>query len=127
MKSVAKRRAADKKPTPKDVENELKSAADARVEALKVLNEVVALRKLADAVELAFQNEGIGNPSPNDILREAIRCAKDDFELIGDASESGLGAPEGMVFQRAQLRLDLALTLADYRERFGRDGKAVAS
>lgn len=136
MNSVTKKRRTTKSRAEKPVSAEILRAAErsklmcdtARVEAQKVLNEVKALRKVADAAELVFQHEGIGDPTPIDILREALRAAKDDFEILGDSAQSELGVPHGMVFARAQRRLDLALALADYRERFGRfDVQAVTS
>lgn len=136
MNSVTKKRRTTKSRAEKPVSAEILRAAErsklmcdtARVEAQKVLNEVKALRKVADAVELVFQHDGIGDPAPIDILREAIRCAQDDFEILGDSAQSELGVPHHMVFSRAQRRLDLALALADYRERFGRfDVQAVTS
>lgn len=82
--------------------------------------EVVTLRKLARAAEQIFEFQGlsIGQLTPLEILGEALRCAQSDFSVIGDASSVGSGIVDSMVFRRAELRLDLALALAEYREEF---------
>lgn len=57
--------------------------------------------------------------TPAELLAEAARCAQSDFAVIGDASQGCSGTIDCMVYRRAEMRLDLALALADYRERFG--------
>ena len=81
--------------------------------------EVVALRKLARAAESIFEFRGnLRRPPPAEILREALRCAQSDFAVLGDASSTGSGMADNMTFRRAELRIDLALALAEYREEF---------
>ena len=82
--------------------------------------EVVALRKLAHVAASIFEFNGImGHQlTPVEILGEALRCAQSDFAVIGDASGTGSGMADSMVFRRAELRIDLALALAEYREEF---------
>ena len=81
--------------------------------------ELVALRKLARTAEHIFEFEGICRTmTPAEILGEAIRCAKSDFAVLGDSTAVGSGTADSMVFRRAELRLDLALALAEYRQEF---------
>jgi hypothetical protein len=82
--------------------------------------EIVALRKLAHAAERIFEHEGITSRrmTPLEILGEALRCARSDFSVLGDASGAESGMVDGMVFRRAELRIDLALALAEHREKF---------
>ncbi len=89
--------------------------------------ELVALRKLAKVAEHIFEFEGITcrQMTPAEILGEAIRCAQSDFAIIGDSSHVGSGMADSMVFRRAELRLDLALALAEYRQKFAAQATAV--
>ena len=81
--------------------------------------EIVALRKLARAAEHIFEFQGIcGRMSPVEILGEALRCAQSDFAVMGDSTAVASGMADSMVFRRAELRIDLALALAEYREEF---------
>jgi len=56
--------------------------------------------------------------TPAEILGEALRCAQDDFAMIGETVFAGGGTLNTMICRRATLRLDLALALAEYREEF---------
>lgn len=84
--------------------------------------ELVALRKLVRTAESVFEFEGYchrGTPmTPLEILGEALRCAQSDFAVIGDSSCGSSGMSNSMVFRRAELRIDLALALAEYRTEF---------
>ena len=81
--------------------------------------ELVALRKLARTAEHIFEHQGISRRmTPVEILGEALRCAQSEFAVLGDSSFSGSGTADSMVFRRAELRIDLALALAEYREEF---------
>jgi hypothetical protein len=102
-----------------------RAAAVIEAEALKVLDEVKALRELVEVAERLFEGEGLGtNLTREEILSEALICAHDDIDLLQDGNEHGVGS---MMFVRAKSRVTLALKLADYRERFGTGEKAVAS
>ena len=82
--------------------------------------ELVALRKLAHTAESIFDFQGIMGHrlTPLEILEEALRCAQSDFAVLGDSSCGESGMADSMVFRRAELRIDLALALAEYREKF---------
>jgi hypothetical protein len=77
--------------------------------------ELTALRKLADTAEHIFDHQGIHTKAPMQILQEALRSAQDDIVQLSDSE----GA-DSMSYRRAELRLDLALALAEYRATFGR-------
>ena len=83
--------------------------------------ELVALRKLARAALHIFEAEGLSHRpmSQLDVLSEALRCAQSDFAVLGDSACGSSGMADSMVFRRAELRIDLALALADYCEAFG--------
>ena len=120
------RLAAKRAGTPvDDAMAEISKAMDARGEALAVLDEVKALHELANLAERLFEGEGRGiNLTRDELLGEALLCAREDIDLLSDGAASGCGI-DGMHFVRAQNRIDLALKLADYREHFG--SKAVSS
>ena len=81
--------------------------------------ELVALRKLARTAEHIFEFQGLCHRmTPVEILGEALRCAQSEFAVLGDSSCCGSGMADSMVFRRAELRIDLALALAEYREEF---------
>ena len=86
--------------------------------------EVVALRKVVRAADGIFEFQGLPHRLTSaEILGEALRCARSDFEVIGDAAAEGSGMVSSMVFRRAELRIDLALALAEYREEFAATGE----
>jgi hypothetical protein len=80
--------------------------------------ELDVLRHLAGVAEHVFEAEGCPS-SPAQILRQALLCARSDFAVIGDACGEGSGTDDSMVYRRAELRIDLALALFDYRSEFG--------
>ena len=83
------------------------------------LSELETLRAVARTAAGIFEAEGLRPRSPLDILRETLLCAQSDFEVIEYACTSDSGVVEGMVFRRAELRIDLGLALAAYCEKFG--------
>jgi hypothetical protein len=83
--------------------------------------ELKALRAIALAAMSSFEARGIAHLGlkPADILHEALLCAQSDIDVIGSACHTGLGAVDSMVFRRAELRIDLAIALAEYCGKFG--------
>jgi hypothetical protein len=79
--------------------------------------ELDALRNLVQVAEGVFEHDGESS-APVALLREALRSARADFDLLGDASGCG-SALGGLTFIRCVRRIDLALALAEYRESFG--------
>jgi hypothetical protein len=77
--------------------------------------ELEALRQLADAAERIFDHEGIHTKTPVQILQEALRSTQDDLTMLSSCESS-----DSMFYRRAELRIDLALALAEYRATFGR-------
>ena len=82
-------------------------------------SELETLRAVARAAAGIFEADGRLLCSPQDILREALLCAQSDFQVIECAGSSDGGVVDGMVFRRAELRIDLSLALAAYCEKFG--------
>jgi hypothetical protein len=83
-------------------------------------DELKALRALVHAAARTFEFQGLaGTLTPKDILLETLLCAQSDLGVISDASHTGMGAAEDMVFRRAELRIDLGIALAEYCEEFG--------
>ncbi len=84
-------------------------------------SEINALRALVHAAVGSFEFQGPfdSDTSPKDILLEVLLCAQSDFNVIGDASHTGGGVVDSMVFRRAELRIDLGIALAEYCEKFG--------
>jgi hypothetical protein len=80
--------------------------------------ELVMLRRIVKTALTTFESEGYGSPSAKELLGEALRCARDEFDLIGDAQAAGTGV-ESMVYARAYHRTRLAIELAEYLETFG--------
>jgi len=83
-----------------------------------------AAQALADAhnlvslAERTFEAQGEFAEGHEVILREALRTACDDFDVIGLALVSGTGVSSS-VFTRAMARCDLALAISQFRERYG--------
>ena len=127
MRSLAKKRVTNKSRAEMPVSEGILRAAERA--GITQPDELGALRKLADAAERSFVNEGTidGEPTPIEILREAIRCASSDFDLLDESYSNGLGMVDDFVFTRAQRRLQLALALAEYREQFGEQDSGVTS
>lgn len=80
--------------------------------------ELDILRNLVGLAESTFEHQGEGG-APVAILREALRCAQDDFDVIRDAQTTSDGGVEEMFFLRCDSRIALALALFEYREEFG--------
>jgi hypothetical protein len=78
----------------------------------RTAEELEALRAIVRESLHIFDNDGHPFPSREDILSEALKCASDDLELLENCDEQ-------MSFVRAQSRIRLALSLADYVKHFG--------
>ncbi|HEY4102541.1 MAG TPA: hypothetical protein VGM44_01575 [Polyangiaceae bacterium] len=116
------RELAPQKRVETPVSDEIQRAAErAGVEPSATVAELESLREVAAAALQSFEARGLmaREWTPASILREALLCAPSDFEVIGDASDVGAGAPESMVFRRAVLRVELGIALAEHCEKFG--------
>jgi len=106
-----------------------KKRRGAQIEVTKETAELLALRKLVITAEHIFDAEGVTlvdtAMTPLEILSEALRSAKSDFAVIGDADMSCSGSDSSMVYRRAELRIDLALALAKYRKEFPSESEAT--
>lgn len=82
--------------------------------------EVDDLHEVLKAAAYIFETgeEVPGLKSADAVLREGLRAAIADFELLGALASTGT-APDTRDFFRAESRCRLALKLADYRARFG--------
>lgn len=82
--------------------------------------ELDALHEVLKAADLVFEsgNEVPGRASAELVLREGLRAAIADFELLAALANEGT-APDFRDFYRAESRCRLALALADYRSKVG--------
>ncbi len=73
-----------------------------------------------DLAEQAFEAEGEIAEDPVHVLLEALRCARDDLELVatcgGGSTSDGVQTGAG---RRAEMRIDLALKLYEFRVKHG--------
>lgn len=109
-RSKASRKAAGK---PRKADN---AAAMERAWAeLTAKGMFVGALEIVELVQRCFESGEENGRDPVTVLREALRSASDDIELLepGGASEK-----PHMAFLRAQQRIKLALKLAEFRERF---------
>lgn len=74
-----------------------------------------AAMEIVELSEYSFTFEGEVCPDPARILREALRCASEDLETVGNADTE----ISSSIAERAQRRIDLALKLFSFRNRFG--------
>jgi hypothetical protein len=82
------------------------------------LGELEVLRKLADIAAGIYESGDETEATAEAVLREALRTASADLDLLSEASGNGLGGPDSMSFVRAQRRIELALALSEYRADF---------
>jgi hypothetical protein len=119
-KTVAKSRRAGEQPVESGIHRAAKRAGirasqPAPSDELdRADEEFDMLRAIADLAEQSFETGDGKLASPTEILREALRCAQNDFGLISEAHDV-----PALVYLRCEKRIDLALALAEYREQFG--------
>jgi hypothetical protein len=83
-------------------------------------NEMAALHRIAGAAAHIFEHDGPVRTGARELLLEAVKSAQEDFDAIG-ALECRGGGFETMFARRCELRLGLAIELADWLHRFGRE------
>ena len=85
-------------------------------EAASELEALRAIVKMAEGI-FEFEGEPGAGADPTVILREALRVAREDFDVLTVAASRG--ELESSVYNRMSRRCDLALALGAYRARFG--------
>ena len=113
LRGSAALRAAGRVLADPDAEAESEQAAHDLVDQVdRAADELDALRDLVRLVVASFTSDGAPFPTGADMVREALKCARDDLELLEHADGP-------MTFVRAQFRIDVGFALARYLDAFG--------